>query len=386
MELSKRAQNVPLSGIRKMFELAKDYDNVVNLCIGEPGFKTPENIIDAAQKVLETGNIKYSSTVGIDALRKAVWKKLEDENGIKVGSIDEIMITTGAGEALALSVQALINPGDEVIISNPYWTNYRGYISVAGGEEVLVDTFEEDGFSIKASSIEKAITSKTKMIILNSPSNPTGAVISKEEWIKIGKLAKKHKLMILSDEPYEKLLYDGVENFSLASMPEFKENVITVNSLSKTYAMTGWRVGYVHAPAYIIKGIAKLKENLSTCVNSISQYAAIEALSGPQNQLLIMVEEYKKRRDLLVNALNQLEGVSCMMPQASFYAFPNIKKLNMTSDQVAEFLIKEIQVVTTPGSAFGSAGEGYLRLSFASSQEDIIEAIKRLKTSSLFKK
>ena len=386
MELSKRAERVPASGIRKMFEVAKDYDNVVNLCIGEPGFKTPQNVLDAAKRVLEEGRVRYTSTTGIDELRLAVKDKLKRDNGIEVSSIDEIMITTGAGEALALSLLALINDGDEVIISNPYWTNYRGYISTSGGKEVLVETFEEDNFSIKASEIEKAITDKTKVIILNSPSNPTGAVIEKEEWIKIGHLAKENNIMILSDEPYEKLVYDGVKNFSLASDPRFKENVMTVNSLSKTYAMTGWRIGYVYGPRHIIKGMVKLQENLSTCVNYVSQYAAIEALNGPQDAVEVMIGEYKKRRDILVSGLNELEGVTCLVPPASFYAFPNIKALNMTSQEVAEYLVREIQVVTTPGTAFGSAGEGYLRISFASSEEDIREALRRLKTSKLFNK
>lgn len=386
MELSKRAERVPASGIRKMFEVAKDYDNVVNLCIGEPGFKTPQNVLDAAKRVLEEGRVRYTSTTGIDELRLAVKDKLKRDNDIEVSSIDEIMITTGAGEALALSLLALINDGDEVIISNPYWTNYRGYISTSGGKEVLVETFEEDNFSIKASEIEKAITDKTKVIILNSPSNPTGAVIAKEEWIKIGHLAKDHNIMIVSDEPYEKLVYDGVKNFSLASDPRFKENVMTVNSLSKTYAMTGWRIGYVYGPKHIIKGMVKLQENLSTCVNYVSQYAALEALNGPQDAVTSMVAEYKKRRDILVSGLNELEGVTCLVPPASFYAFPNIKSLNMTSQEVAEYLVREIQVVTTPGTAFGSAGEGYLRISFASSEEDIREALRRLKTSKLFNK
>lgn len=386
MEISRRAEAIPMSGIRKMFEVAKSYENVVNLCIGEPGFKTPQNIVDAAKEVLDEGYIKYTSTIGIDELRQAIADKLKRDNGIEVGSISEIIITNGAGESLALSLQAIINPGDEIIIPNPAWTNYQGYVSASGGKEVRVDTFEKDNFSIKAAAIEEKITDKTRVIMLNSPSNPTGAVIAKEEWIKIGRLAKKNDIMIISDEPYEKIVYDDAVNFSLASLEEFKDNVLTVNSLSKTYAMTGWRVGYTHGPAHIIRGMVKLQESLSTCINYISQRAGVEALNGPQDAVDEMVEVYKKRRDLLVNGLNELEGVTCLMPQASFYAFPNIKSLNMTSQEVAEALIKEVQVVTTPGSAFGTAGEGYLRLSFASSEEDIIEAIKRLKTSELFKK
>lgn len=386
MRLSKRAQAVPKSGIRKMFAVADQYDDVVNLCIGEPGFKTPQNIIDAAKEKLEEGHIKYTATVGIDELREAVMDKLKNKNKINVGSIEEIMITTGAGEALALSLMALIDPGDEVILPNPHWTNYLGHIASSRGIAVPVDTFEKDGFSIKAQAIREKISDKTRVIILNSPSNPTGAVIPKEELIEIGKLAKENDIIILSDEPYEELVFDGLSNFSVGSVEEFKNNVITVNSFSKTYAMTGWRIGYAHGPKEIIAGMVKLQENLSTCVNHLSQYAAIEALNGPQDAVKEMADEYKERRDLLVNGLNELEGVTCAMPQGTFFAFPNIKALNMTSDKVAEKIVEEVQVVTTPGSAFGSAGEGYLRLSFASDKEDIIEALKRLKNCSLFNK
>lgn len=386
MKISKRAQSVPSSGIRKMFEIAKDYDNVINLCIGEPGFKTPQNIVDAGKATLDKGYIRYTSTKGIDELREVIGLKLKKDNNIVADPVTEILITPGAGESLAISLLALIDPGDEIILPNPHWPNYLGHIAIAGGQPVLVDTFESDNFSIKAEAIEEAISDKTKVILLNSPSNPTGAIIGKEELIKIGRLAKKHDIMIVSDEPYEKLIYDGLSNFSLASLEEFKDHVITVNSFSKTYAMTGWRIGYAQGPARIIKAMTKLQENLSTCVNYISQNAAVEAMSGPQEAITEMAEEYRKRRDLLVNGLNELQGVSCIMPQGTFFAFANIKGLNMSSEEVAETLVKEVQVVTTPGNAFGSAGEGYLRFSFASSEEDIIEALARLKRSSLFNK
>ena len=386
MQISTRAQSVPSSGIRKMFEIAKDYDNVINLCIGEPGFKTPQNIVDAGKAILDKGYIKYTSTKGIDELREVIAVKLKKDNNIEADPETEILITPGAGESLAISLLALINQGDEIILPNPHWPNYLGHIAISGGTAVQVDTFEEDNFSIKAQAIEDGISDKTKVILLNSPSNPTGAIIPKEELIKIGKLAKKHDIMIISDEPYEKLTYDGLSNFSLASLEEFKDHVITVNSFSKTYAMTGWRIGYAQGPAKVIKAMTKLQENLSTCVNYISQNAAVEAMSGPQDAITEMAEEYRKRRDLLVNGLNELKGVSCIMPQGTFFAFANIKELNMSSQEVAETLVKEVQVVTTPGNAFGSAGEGYLRFSFASSEEDIIEALNRLKGCSLFNK
>lgn len=386
MDLSNRAKNTPASGIRKMFDLANDYDDVINLCIGEPGFTTPQNIIDAAKKALDEGHTKYTANAGIIELRRALAKKLKNDNNIEANPENELIVTTGAGEAIVLSLMAIINPGDEVILPDPYWPNYLGHIAIVGGEPVFVETSEEDNFSLKAESIKKKITDKTKVIIINSPSNPTGGIIPEEELIKIGKLAKENGIIIVSDEPYEKLVYDGLSNFSLASVEEFKDNIITINSFSKTYAMTGWRVGYAHGPKNIIGGMVKLQENLSSCVNASAQYGAIEAINGPQNAVEEMVKEYKDRRDLLVNGLNELEGVSCTMPQGAFYAFPNIKELNMSSQDVAETLIKEVQVVTTPGSAFGFAGEGYLRLSFASSKEEIMESLSRLKKCSLFNK
>lgn len=386
MKLSKRALSTPPSGIREMFELANDYDNVINLCIGEPGFTTPKNIIEAGKRALDEGHTKYTSNAGVIELRKVLANKLEKENGIKADPENELIVTTGAGEAIVLTLMALVNEGDEVILPNPSWPNYLGHIATVGGKEVLVETLEEDGFSLKADAIKKVITDKTKVIIVNSPSNPTGAIIPEEELIAIGKLAKENDIIILSDEPYEKLIYDGETNFSLGSLEEFKNMVVTVNSFSKTYAMTGWRVGYAHGPEYIIKAMTKLQENLSSCVNSAAQQASIEAITGPQDAVFEMVEEYRKRRDLLVNGLNELKGVSCIMPKGAFYAFPNIKELGMSSKDVAKTIIKEVQVVTTPGSAFGSSGEGYLRLSFASSTEDIIEALNRLKRCSLFNK
>ncbi len=385
MRLCGNALNITTSGIRKMFDLASDYDNVINLCIGEPGFTTPENIKDAAKEALDKDYTKYTSNIGMIELREALARKLKRDNNIEANPQDEIIVTTGAGEALAISLMSFVNPGDEVIVPNPYWPNYLGQITMLGGVPVLVDTFEEEGFTIKADAIKEKITDKTKVIMINSPSNPTGGIIPEEEQRKIGKLAKEYDLMIISDEPYEKLVYDEYEHFSLGSVEEFKDYVITINSLSKTYAMTGWRVGYAQGPKEAIASMVRFQQNISSCVNSIAQYASIEAINGPQDRVGEMVEEYAQRRDLLVNGLNQLKGVTCKMPKGAFYAFANIKDLNLSSQEVAETLIRETQVITTPGSAFGSAGEGYIRFSFASNKEEIIEAIDRMKNCSLFK-
>lgn len=379
MKISNRALSGPASGIRRMFELARNYENVVNLCIGEPGFGTPDNIIESACEALHEGHTKYTSNAGVLELREALAAKLEKDNHIVTDPAKNLIVTTGAGEAIMLSMLTLVNPGDEVIIPDPCWPNYYGHIGIAEGVAVPAKSYEKDGFALTAASIESVVTDKTKVLIINSPSNPTGAVIEREELLKIGKLAKKYDFMIVSDEPYEKLIYDGNEHFSLGSVEELKDYVITVNSFSKTYSMTGWRVGYAVGPESVIQPMVKLQENLSSCVNSAAQQACIEALNGPQSAVDSMVAEYKKRRDLLVNGINELPGFSCLAPKGAFYAFVNIQGLGVDSERAAEQILESIQVVTTPGSAFGQAGEGYLRISFASSTEDIEEALERLK-------
>ena len=379
MKISNRALSGPASGIRRMFELARNYEDVVNLCIGEPGFGTPDNIIESACDALHEGHTKYTSNAGVLELREALAAKLEKDNNIVADPAENLIVTTGAGEAIMLSMLTLVDPGDEVIIPDPCWPNYYGHIGIAEGVAVPAKSYEKDGFALTAESIESVVTEKTKVLIINSPSNPTGAVIEKEELMKIGALAKKHGFIIVSDEPYEKLIYDGNEHFSLGSVEELKDYVITVNSFSKTYSMTGWRVGYAVGPKSVIQPMVKLQENLSSCVNSAAQQACIEALNGPQSAVDSMVAEYKKRRDLLVNGINELPGFSCLAPKGAFYAFVNIQGLGVDSERAAEQILESIQVVTTPGSAFGKAGEGFLRISFASSTEDIEEALKRLK-------
>ncbi len=379
MLLSERAKNNPASGIRLMFELAKKYDDVINLCIGEPDFPTPTHLVEAGIKALKEGHTKYTSNAGVLELRKAIAQKLEKENGFISDPEKNIVVTAGATEAIGMAILALVNPGDEVILPTPCWPNYNGQILMAGGVIVPVSTYEEDKFHIKAQAIEEAITPKTKLVIINSPSNPTGAVLSRNELVEIGEVIKKHNLTVLSDEPYEKLIYDGIEHVSMASLPGMRDHVITINSFSKTFAMTGWRVGYMEAPEEIIKYITTYHENFSSCANAPAQQVCIQALISSQNEINKMVNEYKKRRDMLVEGLNNIEGISCIVPDGAFYAFVNVKDLGGTSEEVAIDILENAQVVTTPGSAFGEAGEGYIRISYASSYEVLKEAIERMK-------
>jgi len=380
MLLSKRASANPESGIREMFDRARHYSNVINLGIGEPDYPTPDIIIESAINALQKGLTKYTPNAGILELREAVMYKLFTENRLKGTGEDNIIVTTGASEAIILSLFALTDPGDEVIVPVPCWPNYIGQITLAGLKPVPVETFKKDRFHIRCDSLKEAISPKTKAIIINSPSNPTGAVLSIDELEQIGRIAKENKLMIISDEPYEKLVYDEKTHFSIGAIDGMNGNVLTVNSFSKTYSMTGWRVGYIHGPKSIISKMAKLQENLSSCVNAPSQYACVKALAVSSGEIDKMRASYLQRRKIIVEGLNSLPGVSCLWPEGAFYVFPDVSALGRNSREIAFEWLDKCQVVTVPGSAFGSAGEGFLRLSFASGEKSINDAIERIRS------
>ena len=377
MKISQRSAELPASGIRKMFELSAKFNDVINLCIGEPDFETPSNIIDAGCYALKNGYTKYVSNSGLPQLREAVALKAKNINHIDCTK-ENVMITNGAGQSLMSVLQCLVNPGDEVLIPDPSFPNYLGYIKLAGAKIVPIPTFEEDHFHIKAENIEPYITPKTKILLLNSPANPTGAVLQKKELQQIGELAKTFHFYIISDEPYESILYDGKEYCSIASLPGMFERTATVNSFSKSYAMTGWRVGYTIGPTNLIHAMTVLQESLSSSVNAAAQFAATEAISGKQDAVDKMRAAYEERRNYLVEHLNQIKGMSCIYPEGAFYAFANIKESGMSSFAFANRLIEECQIVTTPGTAFGEAGEGFIRISFASGMPILEEAISRL--------
>jgi len=376
--LSKMTLNYPASGIRKMFDLAEKYDDAIKLTVGEPNFDTPLNIKEAAKKAIDEGFTHYSPNAGLKELRQAVADQYE---GFPKGYTSEnVMITVGALEALALSIFATIDPGDEVIIPDPAFPNYEGQILMAGAVPVAVPVYEENDFKIKAEDIEKAITPKTKAILLNSPSNPLGAVLEKSDIEAIAEIVQKHDLLVYSDEVYDKIVYDGCKCFSMASIPEVQDRVIIINGFSKTYAMTGWRLGYIVADKEIISNMPKLQEGILSCVPTFVQIAGIEALKGPQDSLRNMINDYARRRDILVDGLNSIPGISCKKSPGSFYAFPNIKAFGKTSLEFAEELVREAGVVAVPGSAFGKMGEGYMRFVFASSDENLEEAVRRIRS------
>lgn len=374
--LSQVAKNYPASGIRKMFDLAEKYDDVIKLTVGEPNFDTPVNIKEAAKTAIDEGFTHYAPNAGLKELRDAIAGKYKEYSNEY--TYENVMVTVGALEALTLTLIATVNPGDEVIVPDPCFPNYFGQIMMVGAKAVSVPVYEDNDFMIKAGDIEKAITSKTKAILLNSPSNPLGSVLSKEEIIKIAEIAEKYDLMVYSDEVYDQVLFDGLEYFSMAQIPEMRKRVLIFNSLSKSHAMTGWRIGYVVGDKEIISNMPKLQEGIVSCVSTFTQKAAIEAISGSQEPVKHMMKDYTRRRDILIDGLNNIPGISCKKSPGSFYAFANIKSFGKTSQEFAEELLREAKVVVVPGSAFGEMGEGYLRLVFANSDENLKEAVRRI--------
>lgn len=373
---SEMAKRYPPSGIRKMFDIAARYDDVIKLTVGEPNFDTPDYIKEAAKAAIDRGMTHYSPNAGLPELRQAVAEQYKScwDGYTK----DHVMITVGAMEGLMLSMMALLNPGEEILVPDPCFPNYYGQASIVGAVAVPVPTYEEFDYRIQASDIERAITPKTKMIILNSPCNPTGAVLTEEDVLAIAEVVKRHDLWVLSDEPYDSIVYDGIKPFSIARIPEVRDRVMILNSFSKSYAMTGWRLGYLLAPdpGYATK-MAQLQEGVASCVSTFSQAAGVEALKsrGCVGQMLV---DYTRRRDILIDGLNAIPGFKCKKPAGSFYAFVNIKAFGKSSQAFAEELVEQARVVVVPGSAFGKMGEGYLRLVFANSDENLREAVRRI--------
>ncbi|MDD5503366.1 MAG: pyridoxal phosphate-dependent aminotransferase [Candidatus Thermoplasmatota archaeon] len=354
-------------------QMRKQGIDVVSFSLGEPDFDTPRNVSDAAIKAINSGVTHYTPAAGIAELREAIAEKSRKEN--KIPCEAKHVMATPTKFALYATIMATINPGDEVIIPDPSWVSYSEMVKLAGGKPVLVP--HEKGWRWNPKDVAKAVTPKTKMIMLNSPSNPTGAVYSKEDIKAIAEIAKQKNLLVLSDEIYEKIIYEG-EVFSIASLPGMFERTITVNGLSKSFAMTGWRVGWLIAPETLFPEILKMQEHVMTCVTSFVQNAALEALKGPQDSVKLMAETFKKRRDLILKLVNEIPGFHCDAPKGAFYVFPRYD-YDVPSDKFCEFLLKEGRVAVTPGSAFGPSGEKHVRISYAASEKNIIEGMKRIK-------
>ncbi len=377
--ISNRVKNVPFSGIRKFFELVQNTEGVVSLGVGEPDFPTPEPIKDAGIRAIESDKTAYTSNYGILELRKRISNKLKTENNITANPESEILITTGTSEALDLSIRAILNPGEEVIIPEPSYVAYGPTIWFASGTPVSVKTTEENEFRVRPDDIKEKITKKTKAILIASPNNPTGSVLKRKELEEIADLACDHNLIIISDEIYEKLIYDKEKHYSIGSFNGMQDRTITINGFSKSHAFTGWRLGYACANSEIIEAMMKIHQYAMLCAPSIAQYAILPAFDCGAI-VNTMVQEYDRRRRLLVHGLNNISNskISCIMPEGAFYVFPNIKETGMKSEEFAEKLLKDAGVAVVPGNVFGESGEGYIRCSYSVSRDTINEALNRI--------
>ena len=377
MEISKRSQKYAFSGIRAIFEAAAKYEDTINFGIGEPGFRTSQNIIDKACWALNNGKTTYVTNAGLPALREAVVRKYREQYGVAYDP-SEVHIFVGATHALLQTMLCVMDPGDDILIPCPYYPAYIGMADVAEVNIVDVPVYEEDKFHVKAANLEKCLTPKTKAVLINSPSNPLGSVTPPEDLAEIAEFAKAHDLWVISDEPYEALIYDGAVQASIAAFPGMKERTVVCNSATKTYAMAGFRVGWCLAPADMCLQMTKIQSSVTSSVSTPMQYAALEAITGPQDYVAEMVAEYAKRRKLMVEGLNRIKGFSCLAPEGAFYTFPNIKEFGMNDWDLAYFILDKAKVVTVPGSACGKYGEGYLRVSFCTETEKIVEGLERL--------
>lgn len=362
---AKRCKLIELSEIRKMFELTPE--NAINLSLGEPDFDTPEHIREAVKQALDDGFTHYTSNNGILELREAISCKLADENKVEANP-ENITVTVGASQALYISLQALVNKGDEVLIPDPGFLSYDAFVKLAEGKVVPISLKEENQFQMTADDVLDKITDKTKAMIMNSPSNPTGAVMQKEDIKAIAEITEDHNIHLISDEVYEKIIYEGKHY----SPGRYSDNVITINAFSKTYAMTGFRIGYMAAKPEINEELLKVHQYNVACTSSLSQIAGLEALLGPQKSVEEMVAEFKRRRDLIVKRLNEM-GIEFKAPKGAFYAFPKVEN----SSKFVEEAIKE-GVIIVNGASFGKCGDGHFRISYAAAYEELEEAMNRL--------
>ena len=380
----KRIKPSPTIAISQKAKEMKDAGkDIIVLGAGEPDFDTPENIKNAAIEAIKRGDTKYTAVDGTPALKKAIQSKFLRENKLSYG-LDEITVGTGGKQVLYNTFMATMNKGDEVIIPAPYWVSYPDMVLLAGGSPKIVECSETEEFKLTPTKLQKAISKKTKWFILNSPSNPTGACYSKKEIEDLGKVLIKNKhVYILSDDIYEHIVFDNFNFFTIGQIKELKSRTITMNGVSKSYSMTGWRIGYAGGPKEIIKAIAKIQSQSTTNPSSISQAAAVEALNGPQDFIKIRSDSFKERRDFVVRELNNIKGISCLNPDGAFYVFPSCKKILSkktklkTDQEFVEKLLEQTGVAVVQGSAFGL--DGYFRISYATSMENLKKAIERIK-------
>lgn len=375
--ISPGIRRLPPSGIRKYFDLINEMKDAISLGVGEPDFITPWNIREAGIYSLEKGHTHYSSNAGLIELRQEISAYLGRKYNLQYNAEDQVIVTVGGSEGIDIALRALVSEGDEVIIPEPCFVAYKGCTLVAGATPVAVSLREEDQFKLTPEILENSISDKTKVLILSYPNNPTGATMNKDEMRKIVDVLKDKDIIVISDEMYSELTYEG-EHVSIANFPEMKDKTILVNGFSKAFAMTGWRLGYVCGHTLLIEAMKKIHQYALMCPPTTAQYAAIEALKNSDEGVQMMVREYNRRRRLVVDGFKKI-GLSCFEPMGAFYVFPCIKFTGMSSDEFCERLLKEEKVLVVPGNAFGQCGEGFIRATYANSIENIIEALKRIK-------
>ncbi|MGM0432926.1 MAG: pyridoxal phosphate-dependent aminotransferase [Spirochaetota bacterium] len=379
-----RLSEIPFSGIRKVFEavrmLEAEGKDIIHWQIGRTDFDTPDNVKQATYASMMRGDVHYAPNRGVPVLRKAIATRTEHETGVSIDPDTQVIVMSGANEGIMVTMEAFLNPGDEVLIPNPNWHHYKSCVAIAGGKPVEVETKAEENFSLNAERVASLINKKTKMICITSPANPTGCTETEENLQALADLAKKHNLIVLSDEIYGRIYYGKEETApSIFSLPGMSERTIIINGFSKTYSMDGWRLGWTVASPEITLHLLKIRQYTTVCVNTFTQYGAAEGLSGDQSLIQSRIAEFGKRRDIIQDGLENIDGVTLPDPTGAFYAFPNISTFGKTSKELADYLLHEHGIATIAGSVFGSAGEGHVRIAYSCSTEECERGVVRLR-------
>lgn len=382
--IAARMDRMAPSGIRKVNEKAlameRAGEKVLHFEIGRPDFDTPEYIKQAANQALAQGKVHYTSNFGLMELRQAIADRLKRENHVDYKA-SEVLVTVGLSEAVFAVLASLLDEGDELLVPDPVWLNYINVPNLLGAKAVTYSLKEENGYQMDLDEVRSKITSKTRGIVIVTPNNPTGGVLEEDVLKELAEIAKANDLMVIADEIYERLVYDGAKHVSIASLPGMKERTFTMNGMSKAYAMDGWRLGYVAAPEEYITVMNKFHQHNTTCAPNFVQVASIAALTQEGDEVREMVKEYQRRRDYAVQAINAIDGISCLCPKGAFYIFINCKQLGKTSAELSQYFLEQAKIALVPGDVFGPGGEGYLRMSFAASYESIVEGCERLKAA-----
>jgi aminotransferase len=377
IQIADHVRDIPRSGIRDFFEIVQSMDDVISLGIGEPDFATPWHIREAAIYSLEKGRTGYTSNLGLPRLRRAISSYVEDHFGVHYEPLSEVLVSVGVSEAIDIALRAILNPGDEVLYHEPCYVSYSPSVVLARGVARAIPTKASDHFVLRAEALERAVTPRSKLLMLNFPTNPTGATMPGEELEKIAAVCVKHDLIVLSDEIYSELTYDSAAHPSLAALPGMRERTILLHGVSKAYAMTGWRIGFACAPQPVIEAMMKIHQYAILCAPIMGQDAAIEALERGEESMLKMRREYEMRRNYILRGFNDL-GLECFKPRGAFYVFPKIASTGLTSREFSLQLLREKKVAVVPGSAFGASGEGHVRCSYATALDQIKIAIERI--------